>query len=331
MTAIVERTGKTSTEPERIIVDIYCRVSTDPQEDNTSLDEQEAAGREYCREHGYIVGMVHRETFTGYEYRERKKLSLMRERYREGKIQGVVVRTLDRLSRSVVHNAVLMEEMEHYDTPLYCVKEDINSDDTKMNKFVRMILAFVADMEREKIMDRLLTGRVNKAKQGKVVSGIKPLYGWKWIFKQEDDKLVRDYLVLDKDQTAVLRRAAQEYTDGDSFYRICDRFEAEGIPAPKGETWHPRTLRRILTDPRMTGQNVMIFTSNRNNKAKQHLEPVELPEGTYPRILSDELYAKVMERANTNAALATRNSRTPERFLLRAGFVHCVQIGRAHV
>src|SRR6266487_3371811 len=136
----VATSEKSATHPT--VVDIYCRVSTDPQEDNTSLDEQEAAGREYCREHGYIVGMVHRETFTGYEYRERKKLSLMRERYREGKIQGVVVRTLDRLSRSVVHNAVLMEEMEHYDTPLYCVKEDINSDDTKMNKFVRMILAF---------------------------------------------------------------------------------------------------------------------------------------------------------------------------------------------
>ena len=27
------------------IVDIYCRVSTDPQEDNTSLNEQEATGR----------------------------------------------------------------------------------------------------------------------------------------------------------------------------------------------------------------------------------------------------------------------------------------------
>src|SRR6266702_8611446 len=145
-----------------IIVDLYCRVSTDEQEDNTSLDEQETIGREYCREHGLVVGMVHREVASGYEYRERKKLSLMRERYREGKIQGVVVRTLYRLSRSVVHNAVLMEEMEHYNTPLYCVKEDINSDDTKMGQFVRMVLAFVAEMEREKILDRTLTGRVNK-------------------------------------------------------------------------------------------------------------------------------------------------------------------------
>src|SRR5712692_5677917 len=128
MVTIVERVSEvSSSEGKRIVVDIYCRVSTDPQEDNTSLDEQEAAGREYCRENGLIVGMVHREVFSGYQYREREKLELMRNRYRSGLIQGVVIRTLDRLSRSQVHNAILMEEMEHHEIALHCVKEVIES------------------------------------------------------------------------------------------------------------------------------------------------------------------------------------------------------------
>ncbi len=303
------------------IVDLYCRVSGDEQEDNTSLDEQEASGREYCREHGLTVGLVHREVYSGYYYRERKKLEAMRQRYRDGKIQGVVIRTLDRLSRSQTHVAILMEEMEHYGVTLHSVKEVI--DDTPMGKFARMVLAFVAEMEREKILDRTLTGRVNAAKDGKVVSGVKALYGWKWVF---NDKGERDYLVLDDDQTKALQRAAEEYANGDSLYQIVERFEAEHIPPPKGDKWHLRTLRRILTDPRMTGQNIKIFNV-KNKRAKQHLEPVELPNGTYPRILSDELYAKVLERASVNAALATRNSRNPERFLLRAGFVRCVYCG----
>src|SRR6266699_3556920 len=166
-----------------VIVDIYCRVSTDPQEDNTSLDEQEAAGREYCRVNGLIVGMVHRETFSGYQYRERKKLSLMRELYREGKIQGVVIRTLDRLSRSQTHIAILMEEMEHYHITLHSVKEVI--DDTPMGKFARIVLAFVAEMEREKIMDRTITGKVNKAKEGNAPPVGKVPYGWKWVFNEK--------------------------------------------------------------------------------------------------------------------------------------------------
>jgi DNA invertase Pin-like site-specific DNA recombinase len=299
------------------IIDIYCRVSTDPQEDNTSLDEQEAAGREYCRANRLIIGMVHRETFSGYQYRERKKLSLMRERYREGKIQGVVIRTLDRLSRSQTHVAILMEEMEHYHVTLYSVKEVI--DDTSMGKFARMVLAFVAEMEREKIMDRTITGKINKAQGGKVVSGNKALYGWKWVF---NDKGERDYLVLDEAQAAVLRQAGREYADGISLRQILKRLEAEGVPGPGGKQWYPRTLRHTLTDPRMTGKNVRIFTNHKKN-AKLHLEEIDLPDGTYPRILSDEVYAKILERASLNAQQASRNSKYPERFLLRAGFARC--------
>lgn len=297
-------------------VDGYTRVSTDPQEENTSFEEQERAIRQYCAENGLTVGIIHRETFTGYQYRERKKLEMMRQRYRDGLIQGVVIRTLDRLSRSRTHVAILMEEMEHYGVTLHSVKETI--DDTPMGKFARMVLAFVAEMEREKILDRTITGRVNAAKNGKIVSGVKPLYGWQW-----HDAEAKDYLILDDDQARVLQRAAEEYADGSSLYQIVYRFADEGIPPPKGETWHIRTLRRILTDPRMTGENVMIFTV-KNKRAKQHLDSVELPAGTYPRILSDELYTKILDRAETNAALSTRNSRNPERFLLRAGFARCV-------
>src|SRR6266702_6888341 len=210
MVTVVKRVSQdSSAQNAAIVVDIYCRVSTDPQEDNSSLDEQEAAGRAYCAEHGYVVGMVHRETFSGYQYRERRKLSLMRERYREGKIQGVVIRTLDRLSRSQTHVAILMEEMEHSNVVLYSVKEVI--DDTPMGKFARMVLAFVAEMEREKILDRTLTGRLNKAKDGKIVSGAKPLYGWKWVLNGKGEK---DHLVLDEEQVTVLHKAAQEYADG---------------------------------------------------------------------------------------------------------------------
>ena len=115
----------------------------------------------------------------------------MRERYRDGKIQGVVIRTLDRLSRSQVHNAILMEEMEHHKITLHCVKEAI--DDTPMGKFTRMILSFVAEMEREKIMDRTMTGRISMAKQGAFKEGPKPLYGYQW-----HDEQTKDYRVIDE-------------------------------------------------------------------------------------------------------------------------------------
>jgi hypothetical protein len=57
--------------------------------------------------------------------------------------------------------------------------------------------------------------------------------------------------------------------------------------------------------------------------AKQHLDPVDLPDGTYPAILSNEIYAKVLERVEIAAKKSIRHSRCPEMFLLRSGLARC--------
>jgi site-specific DNA recombinase len=332
---------------KRITVDIYCRVSTDPQEDNTSLDEQEAVCREYCKAHGLIVGKVHREVFSGYQYREREDLDLMRRRYCEDKIQGVVIRTLDRLSRSQVHNAILMEEMEHHNVTLYCVKENI--DDTPMGKFIRMVFAFVAEMEREKIMDRTTTGRINKAKEGKVVSGNKAPYGWQWFYYEVESKggkkEIMKEVITHKEQAPVLRWLAEQYADGVAGYNLMRQLNDKNLPqegsaaytlmqqlselglpwpppSPSGIEWNERSIVRLVSDPRITGKNAKIF-AYQNRKTKQPLEPIDLPDGTYPAIISEELFEKIQERRVINKADAIRASQEPEEYLLRAGFVRC--------
>jgi site-specific DNA recombinase len=293
------------------VVDGYCRVSTDPQENNTSLEEQERCIREYCAENGLVLGMIHRETWTGYQYRERDKLGLMRERYRDGKIQGVVIRTLDRLSRSQVHNAILMEEMEHHKITLHCVKEAI--DDTPMGKFTRMILSFVAEMEREKIMDRTMTGRINRAKQGEVREGPKPLYGYEW-----HDEQKKDYRVIHEAQAAVCRWIHEEFDKGKGP-RALLRAIVEKDAARK---WTRGAIHQILSDPRRTGKDAQAFTRHQKD-AKKPFEAVDLPEGTYPKIIEPELFARNQERLSVNRAEATRQCKEPERFLLRAGYIKC--------
>ncbi len=293
------------------IVDLYCRVSTDIQEDNTSLEEQEAVGREYCRINGLTVGLIHREVWSGYQYREREKLSLMRERYRDGKIEGVVIRTLDRLSRSQVHNAILMEEMEHHKVTLHCVKEAI--DDTPMGKFTRMILSFVAEMEREKIMDRTMTGRISMAKQGAFKEGPKPLYGYKW-----HDEQAKDYRVIDETQADVCRWIHEEFDKGKGPRALL----REVVAKDATRKWTRGAIHKILSDPRRTGQYAQAFTRHQKD-AKKPFEAVDLPAGTYPMIIEPELFAQNQERLRFNRAEAARQCKEPERFLLRAGYIRC--------
>ena len=67
---------------------IYLRVSTDDQEDNTSLEQQEKDCQEYCEHHGFMVAGAFREVFTSSVWRERKQFMEMRERYLRGEATG---------------------------------------------------------------------------------------------------------------------------------------------------------------------------------------------------------------------------------------------------
>ncbi|WP_236601694.1 recombinase family protein [Ktedonobacter sp. SOSP1-52] len=275
------------------------------------MDEQESVGRAYCQEHGLVVGLVHREVWSGYQYREREKLGIIRERYREGKIQGVVIRTLDRLSRSQVHNAILMEEMEHHKITLHCVKEAI--DDTPMGRFTRMILSFVAEMEREKIMDRTLTGRISMAKQGAFKEGPKPLHGYKW-----HDEQKKDYRVIDEAEADVCRWVHEEFDKGKGPHALLREITAKD-PSRK---WTRGAIHQILADPRRTSRAARAFTRHQKD-AKKPFEAVELPEGTYPEIIAPELFERNQTWLSINRAEAACQCKEPERFLLRAGYIRC--------
>ena len=69
---------------------IYCRVSSDKQEENSSLGTQEAACREYCERNGYAIGGVYTEVFTASALWERPRLSALREVVRRGDADVIV-------------------------------------------------------------------------------------------------------------------------------------------------------------------------------------------------------------------------------------------------
>lgn len=108
------------------IVDIYCRVAPNDSDIRTELRHQEADCRAYCEQHGLIVSLGHTGIATGMTYRDREQLTNLRRRYRAGRIQGVVTTTLDCLGHSPAH-------------------------------LVMFVIQTIADIERERALDTLLT------------------------------------------------------------------------------------------------------------------------------------------------------------------------------
>jgi hypothetical protein len=63
-------------------------------------------------------------------------------------------------------------------------------------------------------------------------------------------------------------------------------------------------------------------------KTMEKLEPIDLPDGTFPAILTEELYQRILARSSMNIQFAQRNAQEPEAFLLRAGFLRCARCKR---
>src|SRR3712207_4704458 len=103
---------------------IYCRVSTDGQEENSSLDSQEASARQFAEANGYNVTVVYRDVYSGYDLWQRPSLGALRDALYRAEFDAVIAQAVDRLSCKQVHLAILVDECERADVELLFVSEE---------------------------------------------------------------------------------------------------------------------------------------------------------------------------------------------------------------
>ena len=76
---------------------------------------------------------------------------------------------MDRLSRNQNHVGVLFDEVEQTSVQLQFVTE--NFEDTAIGRFILSARAVIGEVEREKIAERTMRGKAERAKNGKIAQG----------------------------------------------------------------------------------------------------------------------------------------------------------------
>src|SRR5215213_3239976 len=145
---------------------VYSRVSTDAQErDGTSLGTQERACLEYAQQAGWHVVGCLRDTGSGFSL-DRDGIARLRRELQRGAVDVVVAYAVDRLSRNQNHIGVLFDEVQQAGARLEFVTEKF--EDTAVGRFILAARAFVAEVEREKIVERTQRGKAQRAREGKL-------------------------------------------------------------------------------------------------------------------------------------------------------------------
>src|SRR5215216_334586 len=156
---------------------IYARVSTDAQErDGTSLETQERACVEHVLQAGWVIVECIRDTASGFTL-DRPGVAQVRKLLRQGAVDVVIAYAVDRLSRNQNQIGVVFDEVEQAGARLEFVTEKF--EDTAIGRFILAARAFIAEVEREKIVERTMRGKLERARSGRMPQAMgKGCYGY---------------------------------------------------------------------------------------------------------------------------------------------------------
>jgi site-specific DNA recombinase len=256
---------KPSTKPATAIVRcaIYTRKSTDEglEQEFNSLDAQREAGEAYIKSQaseGWTVLPDRYDDggFTGGNL-DRPALRRLLADIEARKVDCVVVYKVDRLSRSLLDFARLMETFERHGVSFVSVTQQFNTA-TSMGRLVLNVLLSFAQFEREIIGERIRDKLAAMRRKGKWAGGL-PVLGY-----DVDRSNGSPRLVVNAREAARIRDIFQLYLSLGSLLAVVDELARRGW---RTKTWRTKrgktqggrpfdkgSLYALLTNPLYIGQ-----------------------------------------------------------------------------
>ena len=222
--------------PKKVV--LYARVSTEEQaRKGYSLAQQLEALRAYAAKEGYEVLEEVADPGQSGASLERPGMDRVRDLVAAGGVSVVLAQDRDRFAREPAYHYLLRKELEGHGCKLRALND--RGDGSPEGELTDGILDQLAKFERAKIAERTRRGKLQKAREGRVVAST-PNYGFRL-------DAAGDGLVVYEPEMLVVEKIFRMAAAGLGLRATQSRLRAEGVPSPKGgRTWALRVLRRLL-------------------------------------------------------------------------------------
>ncbi len=216
---------------KRIYCAIYTRKSTTEglDQDFTSLDAQREAAENYINSQKHegwaaLPGQYDDGGFTGANI-DRPALQKLLADIKTGGINCVVVYKVDRLSRSLMDFAQLLEFFDKYNVTFVSVTQAFNTN-TSMGRLTLNILLSFAQFEREIISERTKDKMAAARKKGQWLGG-RPPFGYD---VEKDGKK----LLINQEEATIVREIFKLYLEGNSLLKVALILNERGHRSKQG-------------------------------------------------------------------------------------------------
>lgn len=274
---------------------IYVRVSTDREEQKTSLENQRQLFIRYIADQGWDIHDFYVDIQSG-TTAKRPELQRMITDAKAKKFDVILAKELSRLARNGGLSYEIRDIAEYNRIHIVTLDNAINT--LKGNNHMFGLYAWMYEQESQNTSNRSKNAYRTEAESGKFKGSIPPL-GYEVKGRR---------LYIKQDTTPdIIRRIYRNYISGKGFDRIARELYQEGIPTPAqiagkrnaSDKWQGSAVRIILTNPHYTGDLVQGRSTSRSvtSKVRDQNDPskyIIVPD-THEAIISKKDFETVQQ------------------------------------
>jgi len=282
---------------------IYTRKSTDDglEQDFNSLDAQREACAAYIKSQAHEGWTLLNDTYDDGAYSgatlNRPAMAALLEKVKSGGVDVIVVYKVDRLTRSLMDFAKMVELFDKHGVSFVSVTQQFNTTSSIGRLTLNVLLSF-AQFEREVTAERIRDKIAASRKKGLWMGGSVPIG-----YDIKDKRLIPN-----RQESASVRQIFELYLEIGAIRSLISELERRGIrPKPNKQKcgngrFSRGQLHYLLRNP--------VYIGKARHKDKVY-------PGEHAAILSQDLFDKVQARLNAQAPFDTIKYRTKNPFLLR--------------
>ncbi len=272
----------------------YCRVSTNHDEQEASLEVQISYYKKLISDHeGWKLVKIYAERVSGTQIKKRPEFMKMLKACKQGKIDLILTKSICRFGRNTLDTLKTLYELFNLGVKVYFEKENLNNYDKEMRTIMGIYAGF-AQEESKNMSDNIKWGIRERMREGKVCLNCTRFLGY--------DKDENGRLVVVESEAVIVRKIFELYLNGFGVRKIKKYLEENGIKTVTGkDVWSTSTIDRILSNEKYVGDVLMQksftedFLTGKRKKNEGELD-MYFVVNDHEAIVSREMFEHVQQR-----------------------------------
>lgn len=272
---------------------VYVRVSTDRDEQLSSVENQIDICRNWLERNGYEWderNIYKDEGISGTLFLERPSIQLILEKAKRKEIKMIVFKSISRLARDLKDSLEIREVMTEHNVRIISVEEGYDSHKAGKNDMAFELWSLFSAQ-----YSRTLSAGISAALSAKVRRGEhigKTPYG----FDKKDG-----FLLINEREAETVRKIFDWYNQGWGFKRITKELNAQGIKPKMKSKWQMTSVQRLIRNPVYCGDYILnqYTTMKVGGRRKQIRNPKEkwiYFKDHHPAIISREEWQQANQK-----------------------------------